>query len=265
MRNFYIFSIFLIDVCFPRERVGPWWNFSLYCKKWTRQILKDVSFHIESGQIMGILGNSGKLFQYFKSNKIRVITREFHSDMNVTEVWVLNNKIVADFNFWFVKLVLGFQSSVFCHLANNYNFNNRQGYFKTQMFHCKVWIFYELNANLHSSFPIFRPYYFRVIEKKIQLCTFHMCPSKWGYHSWNHKIRLITRLISFVWKDLGKQHFWMQYQEDWDIKTISLVKYMWMDVSWRGNSSEIASLTCHRLISTFVFCVLCLLSCKKSR
>ncbi|NXB03820.1 ABCG5 protein, partial [Cnemophilus loriae] len=42
-----------------RERVGPWWNFSLYCKKWTRQILKDVSFHIESGQIMGILGNSG--------------------------------------------------------------------------------------------------------------------------------------------------------------------------------------------------------------
>ncbi|XP_017667125.1 PREDICTED: ATP-binding cassette sub-family G member 5 isoform X2 [Lepidothrix coronata] len=45
-------------VC-SRERVGPWWNFSLYCKKWTRQILKDVSFHIESGQIMGILGNSG--------------------------------------------------------------------------------------------------------------------------------------------------------------------------------------------------------------
>ncbi|NWZ38746.1 ABCG5 protein, partial [Brachypodius atriceps] len=42
-----------------REHVGPWWNFSLYCKKWTRQILKDVSFHVESGQIMGILGNSG--------------------------------------------------------------------------------------------------------------------------------------------------------------------------------------------------------------
>nr|XP_021155849.1 ATP-binding cassette sub-family G member 5 [Columba livia] len=42
-----------------REHVGPWWNLSLYYKKWTRQILKDVSFHIESGQIMGILGNSG--------------------------------------------------------------------------------------------------------------------------------------------------------------------------------------------------------------
>ncbi|NWR67086.1 ABCG5 protein, partial [Bucorvus abyssinicus] len=42
-----------------RERVGPWWNVSSYHKKWTRQILKDVSFHIESGQIMGILGNSG--------------------------------------------------------------------------------------------------------------------------------------------------------------------------------------------------------------
>ncbi|NXX42707.1 ABCG5 protein, partial [Tricholaema leucomelas] len=39
--------------------VGPWWNLSSYCKKWSRQILKDVSFHIESGQIMGILGNSG--------------------------------------------------------------------------------------------------------------------------------------------------------------------------------------------------------------
>ncbi|KAM4679010.1 ATP-binding cassette sub-family G member 5 [Amazona ochrocephala] len=42
-----------------REHVGPWWNVSLCRKKWTRQILKDVSFHVESGQIMGILGNSG--------------------------------------------------------------------------------------------------------------------------------------------------------------------------------------------------------------
>ncbi|NWJ00364.1 ABCG5 protein, partial [Crypturellus undulatus] len=43
----------------PRQRVGPWWNLPSYRKKWTRQILKDVSFHVESGQIMGILGNSG--------------------------------------------------------------------------------------------------------------------------------------------------------------------------------------------------------------
>ncbi|NXA35465.1 ABCG5 protein, partial [Eudromia elegans] len=43
----------------PRERVGPWWDLPSYRKKWTRQILKDVSFHVESGQIMGILGNSG--------------------------------------------------------------------------------------------------------------------------------------------------------------------------------------------------------------
>ncbi|OXB65481.1 hypothetical protein ASZ78_014832 [Callipepla squamata] len=42
-----------------RENVGPWWKVPLYHTKWTRQILKDVSFHIESGQIMGILGNSG--------------------------------------------------------------------------------------------------------------------------------------------------------------------------------------------------------------
>ncbi|XP_042323952.1 LOW QUALITY PROTEIN: ATP-binding cassette sub-family G member 5 [Sceloporus undulatus] len=42
-----------------RERVGPWWNIPSYNKKWNRQILKDVSFHIKSGQLMGILGNSG--------------------------------------------------------------------------------------------------------------------------------------------------------------------------------------------------------------
>lgn len=41
------------------ERVGPWWDLPSYRKKWTRQILNDVSFHVESGQLMGILGNSG--------------------------------------------------------------------------------------------------------------------------------------------------------------------------------------------------------------
>ncbi|XP_053315372.1 ATP-binding cassette sub-family G member 5 isoform X2 [Spea bombifrons] len=41
------------------ERVGPWWDFQSYYKKWTRQILRDVSFYMESGQIMAILGNSG--------------------------------------------------------------------------------------------------------------------------------------------------------------------------------------------------------------
>ncbi|XP_034464763.1 ATP-binding cassette sub-family G member 5 [Hippoglossus hippoglossus] len=41
------------------ERVGPWWDLPSYRKRWTRQILKDVSFHVDSGQIMGILGNSG--------------------------------------------------------------------------------------------------------------------------------------------------------------------------------------------------------------
>lgn len=41
------------------ERLGPWWDLPSYKKRWTRQILNDVSFHIDSGQIMGILGNSG--------------------------------------------------------------------------------------------------------------------------------------------------------------------------------------------------------------
>ncbi|XP_033835077.1 ATP-binding cassette sub-family G member 5 [Periophthalmus magnuspinnatus] len=41
------------------ERLGPWWDLPSYRKRWTRQILNDVSFHVDSGQIMGILGNSG--------------------------------------------------------------------------------------------------------------------------------------------------------------------------------------------------------------
>ncbi|XP_030627112.1 ATP-binding cassette sub-family G member 5 [Chanos chanos] len=41
------------------ERVGPWWDMPSYTKKWTRQILNNVSFHVDSGEIMGILGNSG--------------------------------------------------------------------------------------------------------------------------------------------------------------------------------------------------------------
>ncbi|XP_054655249.1 ATP-binding cassette sub-family G member 5 isoform X2 [Dunckerocampus dactyliophorus] len=41
------------------ERVGPWWDLPSHRKRWTRQILNDVSFHVDSGQIMGILGNSG--------------------------------------------------------------------------------------------------------------------------------------------------------------------------------------------------------------
>lgn len=41
------------------ERVGLWWDLSSCRKRWTRQILNNVSFHVESGQIMGILGNSG--------------------------------------------------------------------------------------------------------------------------------------------------------------------------------------------------------------
>ncbi|XP_047206638.1 ATP-binding cassette sub-family G member 5 [Girardinichthys multiradiatus] len=41
------------------ERVGPWWDLRSCRKRWTRQILNDISFHVDSGQIMGILGNSG--------------------------------------------------------------------------------------------------------------------------------------------------------------------------------------------------------------
>ncbi|XP_030234210.1 ATP-binding cassette sub-family G member 5 [Gadus morhua] len=41
------------------ERAGPWWDLPSYRKRWTRQILNEVSFHVSSGEILGILGNSG--------------------------------------------------------------------------------------------------------------------------------------------------------------------------------------------------------------
>lgn len=53
-------DIINVPVCVcSSERVGPWWDLQSYRKRWTRQILNDVSFHVDSGQIMGILGNSG--------------------------------------------------------------------------------------------------------------------------------------------------------------------------------------------------------------
>lgn len=41
------------------HHVGPWWDIASRRQKWTRQILKDVSLYVESGQIMCILGSSG--------------------------------------------------------------------------------------------------------------------------------------------------------------------------------------------------------------
>ncbi|XP_068089116.1 ATP-binding cassette sub-family G member 5 [Hyperolius riggenbachi] len=53
-------NISIRNICYTvRHRVGPWWDIQSYYNKWTRQILRDVSFYMESGQIMAILGNSG--------------------------------------------------------------------------------------------------------------------------------------------------------------------------------------------------------------
>ncbi|XP_038176220.1 ATP-binding cassette sub-family G member 5 [Arvicola amphibius] len=41
------------------NRVGPWWSIKSFQQRWDRQILKDVSLYIESGQMMCILGSSG--------------------------------------------------------------------------------------------------------------------------------------------------------------------------------------------------------------
>ncbi|XP_030872915.1 ATP-binding cassette sub-family G member 5-like, partial [Leptonychotes weddellii] len=41
------------------HQAGPWWDFTSCRQQWDRQILKDVSLCIESGQVMCILGSSG--------------------------------------------------------------------------------------------------------------------------------------------------------------------------------------------------------------
>ncbi|XP_006882381.1 PREDICTED: ATP-binding cassette sub-family G member 5 [Elephantulus edwardii] len=41
------------------DRVRPWWDITSFWQQWSRQILKDISLYIESGQIMCILGSSG--------------------------------------------------------------------------------------------------------------------------------------------------------------------------------------------------------------
>lgn len=46
------------------HRVGPWWDVTSCQQQWNRQILKDVSLYVESGQIMCILGSSGKPGKY---------------------------------------------------------------------------------------------------------------------------------------------------------------------------------------------------------
>ncbi|KAM5316042.1 ATP-binding cassette sub-family G member 5 isoform 1-T1 [Glossophaga mutica] len=41
------------------HRARPWWDFASCRQRWNRQILKDVSLCVESGQIVCILGSSG--------------------------------------------------------------------------------------------------------------------------------------------------------------------------------------------------------------
>lgn len=57
------------------ERVGPWWDLPSYRKRWTRQILNDVSFHVDSGQIMGILGNSGSYWAHLAEPDVFIKTQ----------------------------------------------------------------------------------------------------------------------------------------------------------------------------------------------
>ncbi|XP_055475014.1 ATP-binding cassette sub-family G member 5 [Psammomys obesus] len=53
-------SLGVLHVSFSvSNRVGPWWNLKSCQQRWDRQILKDVSLYVESGQIMCILGSSG--------------------------------------------------------------------------------------------------------------------------------------------------------------------------------------------------------------
>lgn len=51
------------------HRFGSWWNIASRWHQWNRQILKDVSLYIESGQIMCILGSSGKLGMEYSNSQ----------------------------------------------------------------------------------------------------------------------------------------------------------------------------------------------------
>ncbi|KAM3606139.1 uncharacterized protein V6R79_011396 [Siganus canaliculatus] len=75
------------------ERVGPWWDLPSCRKRWTRQILNNVSFHVDSGQIMGILGNSGS----GKTTLLDAISgRIGHSGTLLGEVFVNGRKMKRD-------------------------------------------------------------------------------------------------------------------------------------------------------------------------
>lgn len=75
------------------ERVGPWWELSSFRRKWTRQILNQVSFHVDGGQIMGILGNSGS----GKTTLLDAIAgRIGNSGKLLGEVFVNGRKLKAD-------------------------------------------------------------------------------------------------------------------------------------------------------------------------
>lgn len=64
--------------------VGPWWDIASCQKKWTRQILKDISLYIESGQIMCILGSSGKPGKAFPKFESMRTQKRLQLDLNTT-------------------------------------------------------------------------------------------------------------------------------------------------------------------------------------
>lgn len=67
------------------ERVGPWWDLPSYRKKWTRQILNDVSFHVDSGQIMGILGNSGEVYGMFVASIYKAVDFKINNPLTCSQ------------------------------------------------------------------------------------------------------------------------------------------------------------------------------------
>lgn len=81
----HFINIFLFVVCYS-ELVRPWWDLSSFRKKWTRQILNEVSFHVDSGQIMGILGNSGKWLGDKMTGVLQILTHFNHRAHN-TPLW----------------------------------------------------------------------------------------------------------------------------------------------------------------------------------
>lgn len=83
-------SLSLLNINYEvKERIGPWWKGAIFRKVIHKQVLKEISIHLKSGQITAILGNSGS----GKTSLLDIITHR--SSGKVTGQIYYNNDICS--------------------------------------------------------------------------------------------------------------------------------------------------------------------------